>query len=193
MDKLIFLFRRRDGLGRPEFFDHYVKDHSPLGMRLTKNLSGYTVNLVYTEGGPDAVTEIWTPSAADFLDPSKAFASPENQAEMIADHEWFIGSQDIYVVEEQQVVAGEALDTPLSTPTPEAKLVWLYGENDKVPEPPAGARRVIDHRVTQILLSEAPALAVIRMAWAADLDRFGTDRSDALVVREYRHRIPTMA
>ena len=31
MDKLVFLFHRKDGLTRQEFFEHYLDVHAPLG------------------------------------------------------------------------------------------------------------------------------------------------------------------
>ena len=36
------------------WYDHYLDVHAPLGMRVTRAMRGYTVNLVETEGGPDA-------------------------------------------------------------------------------------------------------------------------------------------
>jgi hypothetical protein len=187
MDKVIFLFWRKDGVHRQDFFSHYIEVHSPLGLRLTLNLNGYTVNLVETEGGPDAITEIWTTSAADFRDPSKSYASQADADQVLNDHKSFIGRTDIYVVEER-VLWGEPLDTPLREATPEAKLGWLFRHGDSQPQPPPGARRVVDNRVRQQLVPASPDLAMIRMAWAADVGQIGDTASDALQVREYRHR-----
>ena len=117
MDKLIFLFRRKQGLTRKEFFDHYLDVHAPLGKRVTQTMRGYTVNLVDTEGGLDAVTEIWTESAADFMDPAKSFATPEDAAELMADHDSFLGPFEAYVVEEK-IVSGEVPDAPLGAVGP---------------------------------------------------------------------------
>jgi hypothetical protein len=79
MDKLIFLFPRKDGLTREEFFAHYLDVHAPLGLEVTRTMVHYTVNLCDRNGGTDdgvdAITETWTDSVADFMNPDKSFAS----------------------------------------------------------------------------------------------------------------------
>jgi hypothetical protein len=185
MDKLIFLFQRREGLTRRQFCDHYLDVHAPLGMRLTQTMRGYTVNLVDTEGGPAAITEIWTPSAADFLDPTRAFASASDAAELIADHDSFIGPFESYVVEEH-VVRGGVLAAPLGRRTSGVKLVSLHCEAENLPVPPASSRRVVDHRVLKVLTPGARDLARIRMVWAPDAEGLGPLGADAALVREYR-------
>ena len=109
MDKLIFFFHRKDGLTRQEFAEHYLDVHAPLGMRVTVTMDGYTVNLVDGDDDSvhDAITEVWTASSADFLDPAKSFATPEDAQELMADHDSFIGPFDTYVVEER-VLHGDA-------------------------------------------------------------------------------------
>ena len=191
MDKLVFFFHRKDGLTRQEFFDHYLEDHAPLGMRVTVTMAGYTVNLVDTEGADayDAVTEVWTESSADFFDPAKSFATPEDAQTLMADHDSFIGPYDAYVVDEQ-IVRGDAPDAPLGARGDEAKLVARYREGDAVPEPPAGATRVVDQRVLQSLMPDGPALALIRNVWAPDVAALGPIGTDAYVVREYRQMEP---
>jgi hypothetical protein len=54
MDKLLFFFRRKDGLTRAEFHRHYLEQHAPLGLRVTMTMAGYTVNLVDSESEVDA-------------------------------------------------------------------------------------------------------------------------------------------
>ena len=105
MEKLLFLFHRKDGLSRDEFFEHYLDVHAPLGLRVTRTMDGYTVNLVDTEGAgaPDAITEVWTASAKDFFDPAQSFATPDDAKELMTDHDSFIGPYDTYIVEERVV------------------------------------------------------------------------------------------
>ncbi|HKT72297.1 MAG TPA: hypothetical protein VJQ47_05360 [Steroidobacteraceae bacterium] len=194
MEKTIFLFRRKEGVRRSEFAKHYIERHAPLGARLTRCLMGYTVNLVESEGGPDAVTEHWVPSAMDLLTPSRAYATAEEFQRVLTDDRSFIGDFELYVVtEEELVIAAEPLATPLGRETPEAKAVWMYGDAGALPPPPR-ARRVIDNRVSRKLVyrghegweAAASDIAIIRMAWAAGFDQFGASLSEALRLREYR-------
>lgn len=191
MDKLLFLFHRKDGLTHEEFAEHYLDVHAALGQRLTVTMGGYTVNIVESDGdgAPDAITEIWTASMADFFDPAKSFATPEDAAELMADHDSFIGPYDAYAVEERVLVGG-APDGPLGTRAPGAKLVSLYRDAGDVPAPPPGATRVIDHQVLQGITPGAPPLALIRSAWAPDAAALGVLVPDAHLVGEYRRMEP---
>src|SRR5262245_34072317 len=100
-DKVVFFFTRKDGLSREEFHDHYLHHHAPLGLRVTRTMDGYTVNLVDSDSDSDvdAVTEIWTASIADFFDPSKSFATEDDAKTLMADHDSFTGPYDAYAVE----------------------------------------------------------------------------------------------
>ena len=145
MDKLIFLFHRKDGLTREEFAEHYLDVHAPLGLRVTVTMDGYTVNLVDSDddGAHDAITEVWTASSADFFDPAKSFATPEDAKQLMTDHDSFIGPFDTYLVEER-VVRGDA-EVPDGV-----KRVSCYLEGDTVPEPGPGVTDVLEHRVVQV-------------------------------------------
>ena len=120
---------------------------------------------------------------------TKSFATPEDAQELMTDHDSFIGPYDAYLVEEH-VVRGDAPDAPLGAVGPDAKLVSLHHEGDAVPEPPAGATRVVDQRVLQALTPDAPPLVLIRTAWAPGAEQFGPIGPDAYVVREYRQMEP---
>ncbi len=127
MEKLIFLFPRRDGLTREEFFAHYLDVHAPLGLELTRTMTHYTVNL--RDGGDapadgvDAITETWTESVADFMNPHKSFATPEDAQRLFADHDSFIGAPyDAYAVDEQ-VRKGPELLAPNDGVSPGGKAV----------------------------------------------------------------------
>jgi hypothetical protein len=163
MEKLLFLFRRKEGLTRQAFGEHYLSVHAPLGMRVTRAMRGYVVNLVESDDPVDAVTEIWAPSAEEFFDPARAFASPEGMAELVADHNSFLGPFDAYVVRER-VVRDGALDGSLGRRTPGAKVIELHTEWREA-EPPPGATRVVDNEVLRPVTPDAPALSLVRMSW----------------------------
>jgi hypothetical protein len=184
MDKLLFLFHRKEGLSRDEFFEHYLDVHAPLGLRLTRTMDGYTVNLVDTEGddAPDAITEVWTASAQDFFDPAQAFASPADAKELMTDHDSFIGPYDAYIVEERVVRQG--------SDTPGAKRVSCHLEGEAVPEPGPGVTGVAEQRVVQVLGEDAPRYAIIVSTWAPTVDELGPPTGTSYDVREYRKKIP---
>jgi EthD domain len=186
MDKLVFLFHRKDGLTRQEFCDHYLDVHAPLGLRLTQTMAGYTVNLVDTEGdgAPDAITEVWTASMDTFFDPATSFATPEDAAELMADHDSFIGPYDTYVVEER-VVRGSA------TSAEPAKRIACYLEGDDVPAPGPGVTDVVEQRVVQALNPDAPSYATIVSTWAPTIDALGPSAGVAYDVHEHRKLLPT--
>lgn len=185
MDKLVFLFHRKDGLTRDEFWEHYLDVHAPLGLRVTVTMDGYTVNLVDTEGGdtPDAITEVWTASATDFFDPAKSFATPEDAQQLMADHDSFIGPYDAYQVDER-VVRGSG------TAAQGAKRIACYLEGDPVPAPGPGVTDVVEHRVVRALNPDAPAYATIVSMWAPTTGELDRSTGVAYDVREYRKKLP---
>lgn len=185
MDKCVFLYRRKEGLSRPEFFRHYIRIHSPLGLRLVRNLGGYTVNLVETAGLIDAITEIWTPTILGVPAPATSFDSEDDAAEMRSDGPRFIDQdhKEGFEVDEQVV---QELDTG-GTSAPEAKFVWFYFEGEKVPNPPRDARRIVDQRVLRKVYPNSRDIVLIRMAWARDVSALDGVASDALLVSEHRH------
>jgi hypothetical protein len=126
MDKLIFLFPRKPGLTREEFFAHYLEVHAPLGLALTRTMVHYTVNLCDRESGADgvdAITETWTESVADFLNPDRSFATPEDAKRLFTDHDSFIGAPyDAYTVTETICKGPERL-APSNAVSPGHKIV----------------------------------------------------------------------
>jgi hypothetical protein len=189
MDKVVFFFRRKDGLSREEFHDHYLHHHAPLGLRVTVTMAGYTVNLVDSESDVDAVTEVWTAALADFFDPSKSFATDADAKTLMADHDSFIGPYDAYAVEEQ-VVHGALPDAPLGEVAPGAKVFVRYADAAAVPPPPADATFVVDQRVVQTVMPGSPALAVVRAIWLEDPGEARDLWAEALVTREVRMKPP---
>jgi hypothetical protein len=189
MDKVLFFFRRKDGLTRDEFHRHYLEQHAPLGLRVTVTMAGYTVNLVDSESDVDAVTEVWATSMADFFDPAKSFATEEDAKTLMADHDSFIGPYDAYAVDEE-VVQGALPDAALGEVAPVAKVFACYRAVDDVPAPPADATYVVDQRVVQTVMPGSPEMAVVRTLWFDDIGRSTELGADALVTREVRMKAP---
>lgn len=181
----MFLFHRKDGLTRGEFWDHYLEVHAPLGLRVTQTMAGYSVNLVDTEGdaAPDAITEVWTASLEDFFDPAKSFATQEDATELMNDHDSFIGPYDTYLVEER-VGRGRG-------GVPEGvKRVACYREGETVPEPGPGVTDVLEHGVLQVLNPDAPPYVTIVSTWAPTVEALGAPSGVSYDVREHRKLLP---
>jgi hypothetical protein len=186
MEKLLYSFHRKPGLSRAEFFAHYLQNHAPLGLRLAKLMDGYTVNLIdvgdpASDGpdSPDAFTEIWTVSATDFMNSEKSFATPEDLAELAADHNSFIGPFDVYVVEET-VVRGSAPSTGA------AKRFALYGPGESPPEAVPDVVDVVENRVVHTLMSNAAPVELIVTTWAPSLEALGPRIGRSYDVSEHR-------
>lgn len=196
MEKLVFVFRRKPGATRDQFFAHYLNTHSPLGLRVVENLAGYTVNHLETDAEFDAVTEIWTPSAVDFTGGTPK--DDEGTRAIVADHRSFMGPQDTYAVDER-IVRDGALAGPLAAATPGVKAVTFFRCGETLPEPPAGAYRVVDNNVLRpIYLRDQRAdaasglasdLAVVRTVWANTRDELGELPPGSAFLREYRFRL----
>ena len=190
---MLFLFHRKDGLTRQEFFDHYLQDHAPLGLRLTKTMDGYTVNLTDVgepdAGAPDAITEVWTKSASDFMDPHKSFETAEQAKELMADHDSFIGPYDAYLVDERIVLGGAAV-APLATRSPGAKRVSLHPAGEPPPAAGPEVTDLVEHRVLSVLTPGSPAVDLIVSTWAPTIEALGPSAGQAYLVSEYRQKEP---
>lgn len=192
LEKLVFLFRRKPGAAREDYFRHYVTNHSPLGLRHTQGLSAYTVNLLESPASFDVVTEIWTPEVAKFL--GRGEPRTEGEEAVVQDHRSFMGPQDTFAVEER-VLRDGALTSQLGAPSPGAKAVSLHRRGEALPDPPPGAHRVVDNLVARTILladqfvePDASDIAVIRTSWGDSPEALGPLPSGALWVREYRWR-----
>ena len=194
MEKTVFLFRRHPSRDREDFGRYYIQKHAPLGVKLTRCLLGYTVNLVETEGGPGAITEHWVPEALDILTPEKAYATREDFEEVLHDDQNLFAGFELYVVDQEvEAAPGKPIEAPLGQPTPGTKLVWFIADPVTAPPPPTGALRVVDNRVRHKLVHDgngawkeiAPEFKLIRMAWTSDVDQIGPAASDALIVKEH--------
>ena len=164
MDKLVFLFPRKQGLTRDEFFAHYLDVHAPLGLEVTQTMAHYTVNLCDRDGGADdgvdAITETWTESVADFMDPGKSFATPEDAQRLMTDHDSFIGAPyDAYSVAEA-VRKGPPWQSPQDGPMPGTKIVVAVSDDATLARlAPLADRddvsRFVENRVTTPLMTGA--------------------------------------
>jgi hypothetical protein len=192
MDKLVFLFRRKPGSTREEFFRHYITNHSPLGLKHQQGLDAYTVNLLDSPEDFDVVTEIWTPVIAEFFGAGKQRSAGEEL--VVQDHMSFMGPQDTYAVAER-IVRDGTLTSPLGTVSPGAKAVSIHRNGEALPDPAPGAHRVVDNVVLRTILladqlvePEASDIAVIRTSWAESIEALGPLHAGTVSVREYRWR-----
>jgi uncharacterized protein (TIGR02118 family) len=112
VEKIVFVFGRKDGLTPEEFRGHYLEVHAPLALRSMRTAHRYVVNLPDVDAGRDntqapppfdAITELTVESAGDFFNPAVAFVSEEAGNAMLADHASFIGDMHAYLVEERVV------------------------------------------------------------------------------------------
>jgi hypothetical protein len=163
MDKLIFLFPRKQGLTREEFFSHYLEVHAPLGLELTRTMVHYTVNLCDRDGGNDgvdAITETWTESAADFLNPDRSFATPEDAQRLFTDHDSFIGAPyDAYAVTETIRKGPERL-APSNAVSPGHKIVVVVTDESALSRLAAivdrdAVTRYVENRVATSVMAGA--------------------------------------
>ncbi len=164
MDKLVFLFPRKQGLTREEFFAHYLDVHAPLGLEVTQTMVHYTVNLCDRDGGADdgvdAITETWTDSVADFMNPDKSFATQEDAQRLMTDHDSFIGAPyDAYSVAEA-VRKGAPLPSPQEGASPGTKIVVAVSDDATLARlAPLADRddvsRFVENRVTSPLMTGA--------------------------------------
>jgi hypothetical protein len=192
LEKLVFLFRRKPGATREEYFHHYVTNHSPLGLQHQPGLSAYTVNLLESPADFDVLTEIWTPAISEFVGSTKP--RTEGQEAIVQDHISFMGPQDTFAVEER-IVRDGPLTSPLGVAATGAKLLSMHRQNEPLPEPLSGAYRIIDNVVVRpILIADqfvepgASDLAVIRVSWANDVNALGALPPEAILLRQYRWR-----
>jgi hypothetical protein len=192
MEKLLFLMRRKDGLTRREFFDHYLEVHSLLGLRHCILMDGYTVNLSDEVDpgpeGPDSITEVWTRDAAAFLDPARGFANEDAMNQVASDDASFIGTHLAWVVEEK-LVLGDWPSGEVRKRAPGVKRVSLHTGNSRPPAA-AGVTRVVEQRVAKLLAPGTPAVDVFVSEWASSADAFAALRVPAYLVSEYPQRRP---
>jgi hypothetical protein len=178
VEKLLFLFPRKDGLTRQEFFDHYLQVHAHLGVELTRTMRHYVVNLHDGEDrapeGVDAFTETWVESMAAFFDLDETFGSPADAQRLMDDHNSFIGDPySAYAVEEHVRSGPTERPGPTPGPTAGAKAIVRVGD--------AGARAavvdaalaaadvtaVVENRVLSAVMPGSPDADAFVSVWSA--------------------------
>jgi len=192
VEKMVFLFRRKDGMSREAFREHYVTSHSPLGLRNCLLLDGYVVNLVLSDAEYDSVTMLWSASFADFMDISKAYAKPEDLEEILADEQTFFDPRrrPMFTVEER-VVFGDDVDPSGLTG---GKVVSVHAVGEALPAVPDDATRVVDNVVRDAQASEpdimafASGVGVFREVWLREPRAVSSGGPDEFVVDERRWR-----
>jgi hypothetical protein len=192
MEKVVFLFPRKDGLTREEFFDHYLQVHAPLGLEVTRTMRHYAVNLHdgddQAPDGVDALTETWVDSIAAFFDPEQSFASAEDARRLMADHDSFIGDPYFaYAVEEHPAKGSGEHRAPAAGPTPGAKAIVHVADADTRRDVVQAAvasdlvTDVVENRVVSSIVPGGPAADAFVSVWstASLVDRLQSVVGDA--------------
>lgn len=171
MTDLIFFFQRRPDMSSDEFREHYLGVHAPLGMELTVGMVHYTVNLTHPRhiddallAEPhDAMTSITVDDVEAFFDQARAFATPQDAARMLADHDSFIGRMDAYVVQ----ASGRR---PAGTPAAKVVARTVNLVDAALVAVREGIEAVVVNTVTKAVTPDAPPLATVVEAWGASAD-----------------------
>jgi hypothetical protein len=91
-----------------------------------------------------------------------AYASRDDFERVLRDDEKLFDGFDLYIVDNEDVVVdGQPLDSPIGKETPESKVVWFFQNEQEIPAPPAGARRVVDDRVREKWIATAEGMSAI--------------------------------
>jgi len=174
----LFLFPRKAGLTREEFFDHYLQVHAPLGLELTRTMRRYTVNLHDLDDaapeGVDAFTETWTDSVASFMSVDESFATPEDAQRLMNDHNSFIGDPYFAYAVEERTAKGSGERRPSGARSDGTKTIVMATDDaarDAVVQA-AVARGdvtdVVENRVAQVVMPGSPDAAAFVLVWSHD-------------------------
>ena len=203
MEKLLFLFPRKGGLSREEFFEHYLTVHAPLGLEVTRTMRHYTVNLHDGNDdapeGVDAFTETWTDSVADFMNVDASFATPADAERLMNDHNSFIGDPYFaYAVEEHAVKGAGERRAPTGARTDGSKTIVMATDDAALEAIVKAAvahddvTDVVEDRVVQVVMPGSPDAAAFVHVWSRDsvADALGAaaDGTTAYAVSEYVQR-----
>ena len=200
MEKLVFLFPRKDGLSREEFFDHYLTVHAPLGLELTRTMRHYTVNLHDGDDdapeGVDAFTETWTDSVTEFMNVDASFATPDDAQRLMNDHNSFIGDPYFaYAVEEHAAKGSGERRAPTGARTEGSKTIVMTTDDAareaivKAAVAHDDVTDVVEDRVVQVVMPGSPDATAFVHVWSRDrvADALATaaEGATAYVVSEY--------
>jgi EthD domain len=178
MEKLLFLFPRKTGLTREEFFDHYLTVHAPLGLELTRTMRRYTVNLHDGDDaapeGVDAFTETWTDSVASFMSVEESFATPEDAQRLMNDHDSFIGDPYFAYTVEEHVAKGSGVRPAPTGGRADATKTIVLATDDATREAVVRAAvahddvtDVVENRVAQAVMPGSPEAAAFVLVWSS--------------------------
>ena len=177
MEKVMFLFPRKQGLTQQEFFDHYLQVHSVLGVEVTRTLRHYAVNLHdgddHAPEGVDAFTETWVESTEAFFDPEQSFATAEDAQRLMNDHNSFIGDPYFaYTVEEHGAKGSGERRAPTTGATPGAKAIVQVATGDARRAVVQAALRsdevtdVVENRVLSAVMPDSPDADAFVSVWS---------------------------
>lgn len=101
MVKRVSLARRRHGMSRQAFADHWLGPHVEI-VKTIPGLRGYVINLVHDPeaAGWDGIAETWFDSQEDA---EAAFASEPIRSQLAADRPQFLAEVRVFFVDEHTV------------------------------------------------------------------------------------------
>lgn len=111
MVHLHFLIKRKDGLSRQAFSDHWRNTHAPLAMSIPgvqRYVQNHTPSIVSRNPSHDGIVELWMES----LDAAKAaFNSPEYRQGAYVDEPNFVNVEDVIRLqtEDQVMLDGDSI------------------------------------------------------------------------------------
>jgi uncharacterized protein (TIGR02118 family) len=102
MVKRVSLARRRQGMSKEAFAEHWLGPHAEIARRIP-GLRGYVINLIHDPevAGWDGIAETWFDSREDAL---AGFASEPIRSELAADRPLFLDEVRVFFVDEHAVV-----------------------------------------------------------------------------------------
>lgn len=101
MPKMVIFIRKKKGMSREDFIQHYETSHAVIGKRLlghlwTKYVRNYPVSLMEyqpeensVDDSYDAITEIWFKDASGVDEMARIINIPENNKMILEDEEKF--------------------------------------------------------------------------------------------------------
>ena len=100
MFKVVYLLKRKDGMGLEEFKRYWLEKHAPLVLKLP-NLKRYSINVSTRDGAEfDGIAELWFESREKM---KEAFKTDEGRA-VVEDASAFVGKNIVLEVEEHAIL-----------------------------------------------------------------------------------------
>jgi len=117
MVKTVAFFKRKAGLSREEFFNHYEMVHAPLGMKHIPNMKGYVRNHIPVSSSADdlewdCISEFWFENMDEFQKVTDYLQSDSSQA-VHDDEETFMDrSKSVFFFVDEKVLEMQGLAAP---------------------------------------------------------------------------------